>query len=70
MRARMLDAHGRVMQNGIGEAHMFLITRVLWVEPNGSIQDGGQTKLVTIKAKVLMESQGSFSNLGLGSIQG
>ena len=66
----MLDAHGRVVQNGIGEAHMFLITRVPWAEPNGSIQDGGQTKLVIIKAKVLMESQGSFSNLGLGSIQG
>ena len=33
MRARMLGAHGRVVQNGIGEAHMFLLTRAPWVEP-------------------------------------
>ena len=36
MRARMLDARGRVVQKGIGEAHVFLRTRALWAEPNGS----------------------------------
>ena len=37
MRAHMLGARGRVVQNGTGEAHMFLLTRVPWAEPNGSV---------------------------------
>ena len=37
MRAHLLSAHGRVVQKGIGEAHMFLLTRAPWVEPNGSV---------------------------------
>ena len=32
MRACMLGACGRVVQNGIGEAHMFLLTRAPWAE--------------------------------------
>ena len=37
MRARiMLDTHIRVVQNGIGKAHMFLLTHASWAEPNGS----------------------------------
>ena len=37
MCARMLGACGRVVQNGIGEAHVFLLTRAPWAEPNGSV---------------------------------
>ena len=37
MRARMVGTHGRVVQNGIGVAHVFLLTRVLWAEPNGLV---------------------------------
>ena len=37
MRARMLGARGRVVQKGIGEPHMFLLTRVSWAEPTGSV---------------------------------
>ena len=37
MRARMLGARGRVVQKGIGEAHVFLLTRASWAEPNGSV---------------------------------
>ena len=35
--ARMLGARGRVVQNDIGVAHMFLLTRAPWAEPNGSV---------------------------------
>ena len=34
MRAHMLGAHGRDVQKGIGEAHMFLLTRASGAEPN------------------------------------
>ena len=37
MRARMLGARGRVVQKGIGEPHVFLLTRASWAEPNGSV---------------------------------
>ena len=37
MRARMLGTRGRVVQKGIGEAHVFLLTRASWAEPNGSV---------------------------------
>ena len=37
MHARMLGARGRVVQKGIGESHVFLLTRALWVEPTGSV---------------------------------
>ena len=37
MRAHMLGARVRVVQNGIGEAHLFLLTRASWAEPNGSV---------------------------------
>ena len=34
---RALGARGRVVQKGIGEAHMFLFTRASWAEPNGLV---------------------------------
>ena len=36
---RVLNAWrcGRVVQNGIGEAHMFSLTHAQWAEPNGSV---------------------------------
>ena len=37
MRVRMLGARGRVVQNGIGEAHVFLLTRAPWAKLNGSV---------------------------------
>ena len=37
MRARMLGVRGRVVQNGIGEAHVFLLTCAPCAEPNGSV---------------------------------
>ena len=37
MRARVLGARGRVVQKGIWEAHVFLLTRASWAEPNGSV---------------------------------
>ena len=37
MRKRMLGARGRVVQKGMGEAHMFLLTHASWAEPNGSV---------------------------------
>ena len=37
MRARMLGARGRVVQKGIGEAHVFLHTRAVWAEPTGAV---------------------------------
>ena len=35
MRARTIGARGRVVQNCIREAHVFLLTRAPWGEPNG-----------------------------------
>ena len=37
MRARMLGARVRVVQKGNGWAHVFLLTRASWAEPNGSV---------------------------------
>ena len=37
MRARMLGAYCGVVQNGIGEARVFLLIRPSWAEPNGSV---------------------------------
>ena len=37
MGARMLGARGRVVQIGIGEAHVFLLTCAPWAKPNGSM---------------------------------
>ena len=37
MRVRMHGARGRVVQNGIVKAHVFLLTRAPWAEPNGSV---------------------------------
>ena len=35
---RVCLAHAAVfVQNGIGEAHMFLLPRAPWAEPNGSV---------------------------------
>ena len=45
MRARMVGTHGRVVQNGIGVAHVFLLTRVLWAEPSGSVYFHGMLSL-------------------------
>ena len=36
MRAHIL-ARGRVVQKGIGEPHVLLLTRASWVEPSGSV---------------------------------
>ena len=33
----MLGTHDRVVQNGIGEAHVFLPTPAPWAEPNGLV---------------------------------
>ena len=33
----MFGTHGRVVQNDIGEAPVFLPTRAPWAEPNGSV---------------------------------
>ena len=32
-----LGARGRVVQKGIGEPHVFLLTRASWAEPTGSV---------------------------------
>ena len=45
MRARMHGRHGRVVQKGIGEAHMFLLTRASWAEPNGSVYCRAPTQM-------------------------
>ena len=37
MRARMLGARGKVVQKGIGEPQVFLLTRASWAEPTGSV---------------------------------
>ena len=37
MQACMLGARGGVVQNGIGEAHVLLLTRTLRAEPYGSV---------------------------------
>ena len=37
MRARVLGVRGRVVQKGIWEAQVFLLTRASWAEPNGSV---------------------------------
>ena len=37
MRARMLGAPDIVVQKGIGEAQVFLLTHASWAEPNGSV---------------------------------
>ena len=36
MHARMLGAL-QIVQKGIGEAHVFLLTRATWAELNGSV---------------------------------
>ena len=36
-----LGARGRVVQKGIGEPHLFLLTRASWAEPTGSVYSGG-----------------------------
>ena len=35
--ARTVGARDRVVQNGIGEAHVFLLTCAPWAEPNKSV---------------------------------
>ena len=32
-----LGARGRVVQKGVGEPHLFLVTRASWAEPTGSV---------------------------------
>ena len=62
MRACMLDACGRVVQNSIGEAYMFLLTRVREGEPNGSVYFGSVPVECRIQRKTTFMQKCCISN--------